>query len=206
MEMQISGGNNKMSLSDKVFAAPYREALIHQVVVAWQAGARAGTKRMKSRSDARGGGAKPWRQKGTGRARAGTRRSPIWRGGGVTFAGRPRDHSQKVNKRMYRAAMSSILSQRIRDQQLSVVEDFVLEEAKTRLAIERLRELGWDGSESLLLVYGDEVPENSELAVRNLPWVLATTARQLNPYELMATNRVVMTDPACRIVEAWLQS
>ena len=206
VEMQMAGGQSKVNLSEEVFGVPYKEALVHQVVVAYRAGARSGTRRTKSRSDVRGGGSKPWRQKGTGRARAGTRSSPLWRGGGMTFAARPHDYTQKVNKRMYRAAMRSVLSQLVRDGKLSVVEEFALEQPRTRIAIERLQELGLNGSETVMLVYGADVPEATALAVRNLPWIMVTTAPWLNPYDLLLPGRVVLTDKARQVVEQWLSS
>ncbi|MBN4078773.1 50S ribosomal protein L4 [Gammaproteobacteria bacterium AH-315-C21] len=142
-----SGGSaGTISVSDSTFGRAYNEALVHQVVTAYQAGARAGTHQQKTRSDVRGGGIKPWRQKGTGRARAGTSRSPIWRSGGVTFAARPRDYSKKVNRKMYRGAISSMLSELIRQDRLVVVEDFSVSAAKTKELLMKLNGLGVDNS------------------------------------------------------------
>jgi large subunit ribosomal protein L4 len=155
----------KVKLSDSIFGADYNEALIHQVVTAYMAGSRAGTKAQKTRSEVRGGGKKPWRQKGLGRARAGTIRSPIWRGGGVTFAAKPRDFSQKVNKKMYRGAMRSILSELARQERLILIDDFVLEDAKTKSFVEKFNELKL--KEALIIT--NEISENLYLASRNVP-------------------------------------
>jgi len=147
---------SKVAVSDVAFSADYNEALIHQVVTAYLAGARAGTAAQKNRSDVRGGGAKPWNQKGTGRARAGTSRSPIWRSGGVTFAARPRNYEQKVNKKMYRAAMRSILSELVRQDRLTVVADLAIETPKTKALNGALNGMGLDN----VLIVSGEVDEN----------------------------------------------
>ena len=164
--IEISGGGNKsVELSDVVFGCDYNEPLIHQVVTAFLAGARAGSKAQKNRSEVRGGGAKPWRQKGTGRARAGTSRGPIWRGGGRTFAAKPRSYAQKVNRKMYRGAIRTIFSELLRSGRLLLVEDFVTATPKTKEFKQKLTEIGVDDC----LIIGKEVDENTLLASRNIP-------------------------------------
>ncbi len=183
-----------LELAESTFGRDFNESLVHQVVVSYLARGRAGTKAQKGRSDARGGGAKPWRQKGTGRARAGTSRSPLWRGGGVTFAARPRNFQPKVNRKMYRAAMRSILSELLRQERLTVVESLSIDEPKTRLLSARLKELGL---ESALLVTEDEVPA-LHLAVRNLPEFAVTEIKRLDPVSLVQAEKVVMTVAAVK--------
>ncbi len=183
-----------LELAESTFGRDFNESLVHQVVVSYLARGRAGTKAQKGRSDARGGGAKPWRQKGTGRARAGTSRSPLWRGGGVTFAARPRNFQPKVNRKMYRAAMRSILSELLRQERLTVVESLSIDEPKTRLLSARLKELGL---ESALLVTEEEVPA-LHLAVRNLPEFAVTEVKRLDPVSLVQAAKVVMTVAAVK--------
>ena len=166
MNLNIASGGT-VTVSEVAFAKEFNEPLVHQVVTAYMAGARQGSKAQKNRSEVSGGGKKPWRQKGTGRARAGTIRSPIWRSGGVTFAATPRDYSQKVNRKMYRGAMRCILSELVRQDRLVVVEGFDLESPKTKLMAARLKELNPEGA----LVVAGEVSENVYLASRNLPKV-----------------------------------
>jgi large subunit ribosomal protein L4 len=190
----------KVNVSDSVFSAPYNEPLIFQVVTAYMAGARAGTKAQKTRSEVRGGGKKPWRQKGLGKARAGTIRSPIWRGGGVTFAARPRDHSRKVNKKMYRGAMCSILSELVRQDRLLLVDDFNQAEPKTKSFLEKLKAL--DLREVLIVM--DEISENLYLAARNVPCVEVVDTLEINPYNLVGYEKVLMTKNALQKVETWL--
>ena len=190
----------ELSLSDDVFSKEYNESLIHQAVVTYMAGGRSGTKAQKSRSDVSGGGAKPWRQKGTGRARAGTSRGPIWRKGGATFAARPRDYSKKLNKKMYRAAMRSIFSELVRSESLIVVDSFEVEEPKTKLMLTTLEKLG---AHNALLV-GDESNENVELSIRNIPHCDALEVSELNPVSLVAHDKVVMTSAAVVKVQEWL--
>src|ERR1700722_7577751 len=158
-------GTKTLEVSDKTFGCKYNEALVHQVVVAYQAGGRAGTKAQKTRSEVRGGGAKPWKQKGTGRARAGTIRSPLWRKGGVVFAAKPRSYEQKVNKKMYKGALRSIFSELIRQDRLQVIDSFQLETAKTKVLLKKLKDLKIDGN---VLIISDFVEENLYLAARNL--------------------------------------
>ncbi|MFQ5659568.1 MAG: 50S ribosomal protein L4 [Gammaproteobacteria bacterium] len=190
----------KMAVSDAVFAARFNEPLIHQVLTAFMATARSGSKANKSRSEVSGGGKKPWRQKGLGRARAGTIRSPIWRGGGTTFAAKPRDFSKKVNKKMYRSAICSILSELVRQERLSCIDEFKLDEAKTGQALEKLSALGLDE----VLIITDEVTENLCLSTRNLPHVDVIDTAEINPYSLVGFEKVLITRAAVEKVEAWL--
>ena len=190
----------ELSLSDDVFAREYNEALVHQAVIAYMAGGRSGTKAQKSRSDVSGGGAKPWRQKGTGRARAGTSRGPIWRKGGVTFAARPRDYSKKLNKKMYRAAMCSIFSELIRSESLIVVDAFDVKEPKTKLMLAELDKLN---TRDALLV-DNKSDKNIELSIRNIPHCTVTEVSALNPVSLVGHDKVVMTSLAVEEVQEWL--
>ncbi|MCS4504092.1 50S ribosomal protein L4 [wastewater metagenome] len=199
MQLQVREGSG-VDVSDHVFGADFREPLVHQVVTAYLAGGRSGTKAQKGRSDVSGGGSKPWRQKGTGRARAGTIRSPIWRGGGKTFAAMPRDFSQKVNRKMYRGALRSILSELARQERLVVVENIGIDESRTRAATRRLAELG--GEDALLVA--NEVSQDLFLATRNLPRVDVTDVTGLNPVNLLRHERVIITADAVRRVEEWL--
>ena len=199
MKLNVAGGET-VEVADQAFAAPYNEALIHQAVTAFFAGARSGTRAQKSRSDVRGGGRKPWRQKGTGRARAGTIRSPIWRGGGVTFAARPRNHEQKLNRKMYRAALRSILSELVRQDRLTVVASFSLDAPKTRELVARLKDLTLDD----VLIVTEEEDENLALASRNLGRVATVSAGRIDPVNLIAFSRVLVTEAALRLIEARL--
>ncbi|RXJ73414.1 50S ribosomal protein L4 [Veronia nyctiphanis] len=199
MELVVKGAD-ALTVSDTTFGREFNEALVHQVVVAYAAGARQGTRAQKTRSDVRGGGAKPWRQKGTGRARAGTIRSPIWRSGGVTFAARPQDHSQKVNKKMYRGALKSILSELVRQERLIVVDNFSVEAPKTKELIAKLKEL--ELSEALIVTA--EVDENLFLAARNLYKVDVRDAAGIDPVSLIAFDKVVITAAAVKQVEEML--
>ena len=190
----------KLTVADKVFAEDFNEPLIHQVLTAYMSGARAGTKAQKSRAEVRGGGRKPWRQKGLGRARAGTIRSPLWKGGGVTFAAKPRDHSKKVNKKMYRGAMRSIFSELARQQRLICVDKFVVAEARTKAVVEQLQALALDSA----LIITEEVTENLYLAARNLPAVEVIDTDAIEPYGLIRFDKVVITKAAVSRVESWL--
>jgi large subunit ribosomal protein L4 len=189
-----------VSVSDTAFAREYNEDLVHQVVTAYMAGARQGTRAQKNRAAVRGGGKKPWRQKGTGRARAGTIRSPIWRSGGVTFAAQPQDHSQKVNRKMYRAALCSIMSELARQDRLVVVESIDLEEPKTKLLA---KQLGEYGMESVLIV-STEVGENLYLAARNLHKVDVRDVDGVDPVSLIAHDKVMVTVDAVKKFEEML--
>lgn len=190
----------KIKVSDTVFAAAYNEPLIHQVLTAYMAGGRSGTKAQKTRAQVRGGGRKPWRQKGLGRARAGTIRSPIWRGGGLTFAAKPRSFSKKVNRKMYRGAMRSILSELVRQERLRCIDQFNIEEPKTKVAKEILADMGLNE----VLIITDEVTENLFLSTRNLPHVDVIDTSEINPYSLIGFENVLLTQAAVEKVEAWL--
>ncbi len=189
-----------VSVSDVAFAREYNEDLVHQVVTAYLAGARQGTRAQKNRAAVSGGGKKPWRQKGTGRARAGTTRSPIWRSGGVTFAAQPQDHSQKVNRKMYRAAMQSIMSELARQDRLLVVESMDLEAPKTKLLVKQLGEFGLDN----VLIVSTEVGENLYLAARNLHKVDVRDVDGIDPLSLIGHDKVMVTVDAVKKIEEML--
>jgi large subunit ribosomal protein L4 len=190
-------GSGSVDVAESAFGAAFNEALVHQVVTAYLAGARAGTKAQKNRSAVRGGGAKPWRQKGTGRARAGTIRSPIWVGGGRAFAAQPRNYDQKVNKKMYRAALRSVLSELVRQDRLVVVESLELEAPKTRLLAAKLKELELDN----VLIMNEAFDETLFLAARNLPNVGICDAASIDPVVLIRFEKVVITLPALKLIE-----
>lgn len=206
MELKVVAGisqpaEESVTVADETFAREFNETLVHQVVVAYLAGGRAGTRAQKSRAQVRGGGAKPWRQKGTGRARAGTIRSPLWRGGGVTFAARPQDYAQKVNRKMYRAAMRAIFSELVRQDRLLVVSELAVAEPKTKVIAARLRELGLQ--EGALLIT-DKPDHNLSLSARNLPRVEVREATRLDPVSLIRFDKVVITKEALAQVGEWL--
>ena len=188
----VSAGT--VEVSDNTFGREYNEDLVHQVVVAYLAGARQGTRAQKTRSDVSGGGAKPWRQKGTGRARVGTIRSPIWRTGGVTFAARPQDHSHKVNRKMYRAAMRTILSELARQERLIVVESFDLAEPKTKLLVAKLAE--FDLADALIVT--EDVSSNLYLSSRNLHKVEVLDVSGCDPVSLVSSEKVIITVEALK--------
>jgi large subunit ribosomal protein L4 len=190
-------GGSSMDVADAVFGQDFNEALVHQVVVAFMAAGRAGTHAQKNRAAVRGGGTKPWRQKGTGRARAGTIRSPIWRGGGRTFAATTRDYSQKVNKKAYRAAIRSILSELVRQDRLLVVEGFSLQAPKTKELLGNLKTLDLDN----VLIVHDDPDENLYLAARNLNKVNVVDTAIANPVSLLAFDKVLITVAALRQFE-----
>jgi large subunit ribosomal protein L4 len=201
MTMQLSvAGGSEIKVSEDTFGRDFSEALVHQVVTAYMAGARAGTKAQKSRAAVSGGGKKPWKQKGTGRARAGTIRSPIWRGGGKTFAAVPRDHSQKVNRKMYRAGIQAILSELVRQDRLLVVESFDLASPRTKDLIEKLGGLKFTTG----LIVTNEINENVFLASRNLPGVYLLDVEELDPVSLVGSEKVIMTVEAVEKVQEWL--
>jgi|TARA_B100000809_G_scaffold55426_1_gene51300 large subunit ribosomal protein L4 len=204
MELKIEKSGKKqagtMSVADNVFAAKFNEPLIHQVLVSYMAGSRSGTKAQKSRSEVRGGGRKPWRQKGTGRARAGSIRSPIWRGGGVTFAAKSRDFSKKINKKMFRGAMRSIFSELVRQERFVCVDEFDVSESKTKLVKEKLDKLGL--KEVLIITEG--LSENLYLGVRNIPKVDVMDSSEIDPYSLIGFEKVLITQAAVEKVEEWL--
>ncbi len=199
MELTVNGGKD-IKVSEATFGRDFSEALVHQVVTAYLAGARAGTKAQKNRSAVRGGGAKPWRQKGTGRARAGTIRSPIWRSGGKTFAATPRDHSQKVNRKMYRGAMQAILSELVRQERLVVVNSIELAEPKTKALIDQLAELGFEKG----LIVTSDVNENLYLASRNVPGVYTVDVSGIDPVSLVGADKVILTVDAVEKIQEWL--
>ena len=199
MKLAVAGGN-AIKVSDATFGRDFSEPLVHQVVTAYLAGARAGTKAQKNRSDVRGGGRKPWRQKGTGRARSGTIRSPIWRGGGATFAARPQDHTQKVNRKMYRGALQAILSELVRQERLIVLDSIELSAPKTSEILAKLTELGFEKG----LIVTPEVEGNLFLATRNIPNVYALDVASLDPVSLVGAEKVVMTVDAVKKIEEWL--
>lgn len=201
MDIQMKNTSGAVNVAETVFAAPYNEALIHQVVVAYMAGARAGTKAQKTRSEVSGGGVKPWRQKGSGRARAGTIRSPIWRSGGVAFAAKPRDYSKKVNRKMYRAALRSIFSELNRLDRFNVVDDIVCNEPKTKAFAAYLAEQGWS-DDVLFVTESDNV--NLFLAARNMKNVGVVDVQALNPALLLAYGRVVADRAAVEKINEWL--
>lgn len=196
MKLAVKGGGS-VEVSDAAFDAQFNEALVHQVVTAYRAGGRAGTKAQKTRAEVSGGGKKPWKQKGSGRARAGSSRSPIWVGGGRAFAAKPRDYDQKVNRKMYRAAMRSMVSELVRQGRLIVVDAFDVAQPKTREIASRLREYG----SGRLLILVDKLADNLRLASRNIPDVLVLEAREANPLVLVQCDRVLATAGALKIVE-----
>lgn len=193
-------GSGSVDVADSAFGAEFNEALVHQVVTAYLAGGRAGTKAQKNRSRARGGGAKPWRQKGMGRARVGTIRSPIWVGGGRAFAARPRDYSQKVNKKMYRAALRSVFSELVRQDRLIITDAITMEAPKTKELADKLDKLGLDN----VLIVNEAFDENVFLSARNLPNVGICDAAAVDPVVLMRFEKVLITLPALKLIEAHL--
>jgi large subunit ribosomal protein L4 len=197
MELSFKDAKGALEVSDATFGREFNEALVHQVVVAFGAGARQGTKAQKTRAEVRGGGKKPWRQKGTGRARAGTIRSPIWVGGGRAFAAKPRDFDQKVNKKMYRGAIQSILSELVRQERLIVVESFGVEAPKTKELLAKLNE--YDLTDVLIVT--PEVDENLFLASRNLYKVDVRDVQGIDPVSLIAFDKVLITAEAVKQLE-----
>lgn len=200
MELTVSGKKQKLEVSESVFDREYSEALVHQVVTSYLATGRAGTKAQKNRSAVSGGGAKPWKQKGTGRARAGTSRSPIWVGGGRAFAAQPRDFNKKVNTKMYRAAIKSILSELLRNERLIVVEGLETENGKTKEAVAMLEKHGV--KKGCLVV--NEPSENLLRATNNIPNVFVTNVTGMDPVSLVYSDKVVLTVDAVKQVEEWL--
>lgn len=204
MELNVIKANGgkagNIQLSDDVFAKDFNESLIHQVVTAYMARARAGTKAQKTRSQVSGGGAKPWRQKGTGRARSGTSRSPLWRGGGKTFAAVPTNYDQKVNKKMHRGAMRSILSELARQERLVIVDDFSVEGPKTKALAAKLKELGLNE----VLIVTEQVDDNLYLSARNLAHVDVKGVRNADPVSLVSFDKVLMTTAAAKQFEEML--
>jgi large subunit ribosomal protein L4 len=197
MKIKIQGNGSSVDVADSAFGAEFNEALVHQVVTAFLAGGRAGTKAQKTRAEVRGGGTKPWAQKGTGRARAGTIRSPIWVGGGRAFAAKPRDHSQKVNRKMYRGALKSVLSELVRQERLVVTESLAMEAPKTRELAGKLKQLGLKS----VLIVNEAFDEKVFLSARNLPDVGICDASSIDPVVLMRFEKVLITLPALKLIE-----
>jgi len=196
MKLKMAGSGT-VDVADSAFGADFNEPLVHQVVTAFLAGGRAGTKAQKNRAAARGGGAKPWRQKGTGRARAGTIRSPIWVGGGRTFAAQPRDYSQKVNKKMYRMALRSVVSELARQDRIVITDSIEMKEAKTKELAGILKELDLDS----VLIVNEAFDEKMYLSARNLPNVGICDAASIDPVVLMRFEKVLITVPALKMLE-----
>ena len=199
MELNLIAGGT-VEVSDQTFGREFNEALIHQVVTAYMAGARQGTRSQKTRAEVSGGGRKPWRQKGTGRARAGSTRSPIWRSGGVTFAAKPQDHSQKVNRKMYRAAMRSIWSELVRQDRLVITQEMSVDTPKTSALAEKLKAMAL---ESVLIVTA-EVSDALFLSARNLPHVDVSDAEGIDPVSLLSFEKVLVTVDALKAIEEQL--
>lgn len=193
--------NGRVKVADAVFGVDFNEPLVHQVLTSYLATGRAATRSLKNRAAVRGGGKKPWRQKGLGRARAGTRSSPIWRGGGVTFTNNQRRYAGKVNKKMFRGALRSILSELVRQQRLICVDALNIGAARTKAALEALRELGLDE----VLIITDSISEELHLATRNLARVAVIDTNEIDPYSLVRFERVLMTKAALEKVGQWLE-
>lgn len=191
----------KIQVSDIIFESPYNEPLIHQALTAFMAGARSGTKAQKTRADVSGSGKKPWRQKGTGRARVGSIRNPLWRGGGVTFAAKPKSYKQKLNKKMYCGAMRSILAELNRQDRLILVDDLVVKQPKTKDVIIQLKSLGLVN----VLLVTESLKENLSLSIRNIPNIDTVVANKINPRILLTYEHVLMTKTALEEVEGLLQ-
>ena len=202
IELLSSTKNQDINISDNALSKDLNESLVHQAVVSFMAGSRQGTSKQKTRSEVRGGGKKPYRQKGTGRARAGTIRSPLWRGGGVTFAATPRDYSKKINKKMYRAAIRSIFSELLRQGRLVAIEKPVLEKPKTKEIANFLKEF----SLSKVLIITDELDVNLYLSARNIPNVDIITVREINPVNLIKAQKVAVTADAFKKIEEWIDA
>ena len=202
IELLSSTKNQDINISENAFSKDFNEALVHQAVVSFLAGSRQGTSKQKTRSEVRGGGKKPYRQKGTGRARAGTIRSPLWRGGGIAFAATPRDYSKKINKKMYRAAIRSIFSELLRQGRLVAIEKPVLEKPKTKEIANFLKEF----SLSKVLIITDELDVNLYLSARNIPNVDIITVREINPVNILKAQKVAVTADAFKKIEEWIDA
>ncbi|MDT9587654.1 MAG: 50S ribosomal protein L4 [Candidatus Arsenophonus melophagi] len=197
MELVIRDTKSSLTVSETTFGRDFNEALVHQIVIAYVAGARQGTRAQKTRAEVSGSGKKPWRQKGTGRARVGSVRTPLWRSGGVAFATKPQNHSQKVNKKMYRGALKSILSELVRQDRLIVLEEFVLEAPKTKLLVQKLQKMDLNN----VLIITNNVDENLFLAARNLYKVDIRDTIGIDPVSLITFDKVIMTTDAVKQVE-----
>ena len=202
IELLSSTKNQDINISENAFSKDFNEALVHQAVVSFLAGSRQGSSKQKTRSEVRGGGKKPYRQKGTGRARAGTIRSPLWRGGGIAFAATPRDYSKKINKKMYRAAIRSIFSELLRQGRLVAIEKPVLEKPKTKEIANFLKEF----SLSKVLIITDKLDVNLYLSARNIPNVDIITVREINPVNLLKAQKVAVTADAFKKIEEWIDA
>lgn len=205
MELQLRQASKKkargkISVSDHIFGSEYKEALVHQAVVAFMAAGRAGTRAQKTRSEVRGSGRKPWRQKGTGRARVGNARNPIWRGGGVTFAAKPKDFSQKLNKKMYRGAMRSIFAEMVRQERLVIVDKLPVKSPKTKDMLALLKLLGLHD----VLIVSTEITDNLILSTRNIQHVDFIDVREVNPYILIRYENLLITKSALVKIEELL--
>lgn len=200
MELAVANDSAGVTVSDATFGAQFKPALVHQVVTAYLAGGRAGSKAQKNRAAVSGGGKKPWRQKGTGRARAGTIRSPLWKGGGVTFAASPRDFGQKVNRKMYRGALRSIFGELLRQERLVVIKDLALTERKTRTLLARLQEVGVE--QGLIVVA--EIDDKLAYSSNNIPHLAVTDVAGLDPVSLVGAQKVLVTVDALKKIEEWL--
>ncbi len=198
MELALLDNKNKLVVSDNIFNVDFKEGLIHQVVSTHLTNARSGTKAQKNRSAVRGGGRKPWRQKGTGRARAGTIRSPIWRGGGVTFAAQPKVYDKKINKKAYRVALCSILSELIRQERLFALNSFAVESHRTK---DFLKKLEVAGEYKNLLIITDDLQDNLILASRNLPFVEVLHTKEIDPVRLISADKILATEAALKQIE-----
>lgn len=201
MKLKVANGGAELDVSDDTFGVRYNEALVHQLLTTYRNGGRAGTKRQKSRAEVRGGGRKPWNQKGTGSARAGSIRSPIWVGGGRAFAARPRDYEQKLNRKMYRAGLKSMLAQLVRTDRLVVIQELSVAEPKTKLLAEQLLKLSLEN----VLIVVEAQDEKLGLAARNLPHVEVLDVTQINPLSLAQFDKVLMTVGAVKLIEERLQ-
>ena len=200
IELLSNTKNKDISISNELFSKEFNEPLIHQAVISFLSNSRQGSSKQKNRSEVRGGGKKPYRQKGTGRARAGTIRSPLWRGGGVTFASRPRDFSKKINKKMYRAAIKSIFSELVRQNRLVAIEKPILKKPKTKEIANFLNEF----SLSKVLIIVEELDLNLYLSARNIPNVDVITVREINPVNLLKPQKVAVTSEALKLIEEWI--
>ncbi|HUN74320.1 MAG TPA: 50S ribosomal protein L4 [Steroidobacteraceae bacterium] len=201
MNLKMVNGAGELTVSEGAFGHAFNQALVHQVITAYRAAARSGTKAQKSRADVSGGGKKPWAQKGTGQARAGSNRSPLWIGGGKTFAARPRDFTQKVNRKMYRGAIRSMLSELARQERLVVTPQIALDSPKTKLLVSQLK--SWSLEDVLIVV--EAADPKLDLAARNLPHVEVIPAGALNPLSLVRHEKVLMTVAAVKMIEERLQ-
>lgn len=204
MDLQLHKSKKKIAVSDTVFGSDYKESLVHQLVTAFLAGGRSGTSAQKNRAAVSGGGVKPWRQKGTGRARAGTIRSPLWRSGGVTFAASKRNFTQKLNKKMYRAGLCSIFSELNRQDRLIIVDDITIDAIKTKQLISKLKDLLNDSGAPKALIVTDTGDEKLYLSARNLPHVEVTDVAGLTPVDLVGFEKIIVTVGAIRSIEEWL--